>query len=153
MKIQYAARVIFLSFEMIIVMASWLLISNFETQATNLAHLLNINEEIVKYLMLLPMAICAWTIKEAKDLVFSEVKQLVNWPDYWRIKIHIYTCFFYAAIFFSMSVIPWLSKTGISDGRGLILFSSGVAGCMWVAGSIYFAQMSVKEIINIEYSL
>ena len=154
MKALYTLRVIVISGEMAILLLCWIALTQFNTQASTLAKSLDINEEIVKFLILLPIALFAWIIKESKELIFSEkdhTKQLVNWPDYWRLKIHIYVSFLFSVIFCITSIIPWLSKTGISNGIGLILFTAGVVGCLWVAGSIYFAQMSVKEIFNTEY--
>lgn len=151
MKIIYVARVIFVSFEMTILLACWLLISNFESDTNNLAAALNINEELVKYLILLPIGLIGWIVKEAKDLVFADAenaKQLINWPDYWKLKVHIYVGLIFAVVFFIISAIPWLSKNGISNGKGLVLFIAGLMGTVWVAASIYFAQISVKEIFH-----
>ncbi|HWU99443.1 MAG TPA: hypothetical protein VN114_13095, partial [Oxalicibacterium sp.] len=114
------------------------------------AKALLLNEELTKYLMLLPFGLAYWIVKEAKELIFSEknhAEQLVHWPEYWKLKIHIYVSFLFGFIFVLISLLPWLSVSGLTEVKSLLIFIGGVVGMLWVAGSIYFAQISVKEIL------
>jgi hypothetical protein len=151
MRAGYVARVIIISPEMLVLLGCWVLTSHFETEATSIATGLNINQELAKYSVLLPISLFVWIAKEAKDLVFSNqshAETLVNWPEYWALKVHIIVSLAYALVFCLLSAVPWLSKSGISDGPGLILFASGLTGILCVAASVYLAQMSIKEILT-----
>jgi hypothetical protein len=154
MKIFYAARVVLISFEFVIIAIGLALILTLETQASKIASSLDINNELIKYLILFPVGVFAWMLKEGKDLLFGDVdytKKLVNWPGYWKLKVHIYVALFYGFLFCMVSATPWFFKKNISEGIGLLLFATGILGCLWSAASIYFAQMSMKEIFNREW--
>lgn len=151
MKMIFAARVIVISPEMVILLMAWLLVANFESSTNSLAASLDVNEDLVQYLIFLPLGLIGWIAKEAKDLIFADAehaKQLVNWPDYWRLKVTIVIAFAFAVVFLLMAAIPWLSKSGISTGNGLVLFVAGIVGTVTVATSVYFAHISVKEIFH-----
>ncbi|RAM61293.1 hypothetical protein [Herbaspirillum rubrisubalbicans] len=106
--------------------------------------------EIGKYFILLPGAVIVWLLKEGKDFLGSD-KKLMNWPDYWKLKTHVFTAYIYAVIFFVMAIIPEITKIGIASGLGLTLFTSGLIGCLWAAASVYFAQITAKEILSQEF--
>src|SRR5471032_1538043 len=111
----------------------------------------NFNADLIKYLILLPISIFIWILKEVKDVVVLEkdnIKFLVNWPNYWKFKIHLLVSIIYGFIFIVFSTIPWVRKENISDALGLALFFEGLLGMIIVASSIYFAQISLKEIFN-----
>lgn len=155
MKELYFLRVLVVSFETLTLITAIMLIINFDEAATSFAQSLNINLDIIKYLALLPVGVFVWIVKETKELMFAEkenTKQFVNWPEYWRYKIHVYVSLIFGAIFSVISIIPWILKAGISDGKGLILFSCGIIGILIVATTVFFAQLSIKEIFNIEHN-
>ncbi|WP_050470649.1 hypothetical protein [Herbaspirillum chlorophenolicum] len=150
MKIYYAFRVFFVSVEFLIATVALVTVSFFEKNVDVLVGMLNISSEIGKYFILLPGAVIVWVLKEGKDFLGSD-KKLMNWPDYWRLKIHVFTAYIYVVIFFVMAALPEITKIGIASGLGLILFASGVIGCLWAAASLYFAQITAKEILNQEF--
>lgn len=155
MKVLYFFRVFFVSFEMLTLISAITLMIRFDEVATLFAQELTFNVEIIKYLALLPFGIFIWIAKESKELMFAEkenTKLLVNWPDYWRFKTHIYVTLIFALIFVVTSNIPWFLKAGISDGKGLILFFFSIIGILIVAIHVFFAQLKVKEIFNIEHN-
>ncbi|TDM09010.1 MAG: hypothetical protein C4K60_06555 [Ideonella sp. MAG2] len=151
MRLIYFARVFFISFEFLALAISVLLVKFFESEANAITSALAINEELTKFAMLLPITLFAWCANEGRDMIFSNQdhsKILVNWPDYWKLKHHIFASLLFSLIFCLLSIFPWLSKSGVSTGIGLILFSSGCFGSILVAAQIYSAKMSINEVMH-----
>lgn len=106
------------------------------------------NEEVLKYLLFLPISFFVWIVKEAKDMVVSEkehLKILVNWPDYWKFKIHVNVSLFYALIFLLVSALPWFGFISPRGVVSLFLFVTGLVGEFIVSACIYFSQIALKE--------
>ena len=150
MKSLYVTRVILFSVEIFILIFSSGCIYFLDQQANSAMQYFKGNDEFEKYFVLLPIALMVWMLKEGKDFLGSD-KKLMNWPDYWKLKVHVYVSYFYAVLFLIISAVPWLTNIGLSPGVELILFITGLLGCLWTAGSIYFAQITVKEILNQEF--
>ena len=153
MKILYLLRVGLISFEFLILCICYLLITEVNTTTNNFIKELNLNAQVSDYLIFLPMALFVWITKELNELIFSEkenCKTLVNWPDYWQLKMHVYISIFYGVVFCVLSTVAWFSKNWFSSSFSLVAFSTSCIGLLIVAGSIYFAKMSVIEIINKE---
>jgi hypothetical protein len=153
MRFLYFLRVFFVSLEFLVLALALLCVMYLERQASAIASALVINEELVKWAILLPITLTVWCAKEARDLIFSNPehsKALVNWPDYWRLKRHIVVSLIFLAIFCVLSGLPWLSKSGIATGVGLIFFSTGLLGSVLVAVQLYAAKISINEIMYSE---
>lgn len=153
MRLLYFSRVFFVSLEFLFLALTLLCARLFESHASALASTLAINEELIKWAILLPITLFAWCANEGRDLIFSNPehsKILVNWPDYWRLKQHVFVSLIFLLIFCALSVLPWLSKSGITTGAGLVLFVAGCIGCGIVAAHIYAAKISINEIMYSE---
>lgn len=153
MRILYFARVFFVSLEFLVLTLTFFCVRLFEPHASALASALAINEELIKWAILLPITLFAWCANEGRDLIFSNPdhsKILVNWPDYWKLKQHVVASLIFLIIFCTLSGFPWLSKSGITTGLGLIFFAGGCVGCIIVAAQLYAAKMSINEIMYSE---
>lgn len=153
MQFIYFARVFFFSFEFLALALTFLCVRLFEHEANALASALAINEELIKWAILLPVTLFVWCANEGRDLIFSNPdhsKILVNWPDYWKLKQHVVASLTFSLIFCLLSGFPWLSKSGIATGLGLIFFVAGCVGCMMVAAQLYVAKMTINEIMYSE---
>lgn len=150
MRTLYLLRVIFVSFEALVLVGAWWVFVKFSSQLDSLAASISLNEEVLKYLMLLPAALAAWIFNEARVLLQEDKETiciLTAWPDYWKLKAHAYACLIYAVLFVFMSLMPWLVKSGIGTGIGLLLFIVSLIGQFSLAVSIYAARIRLKEII------
>lgn len=150
MRTFYVIRVGLVSVEALILACAWLLFSYFNSDLQTLAASLELNDEVLKYLMLLPVALAVWVIKEMKVLLQEDketIRILTGWPDYWKLKVHTWTSLGYAVLFATISLIPWLAKSGISTGIGMLLFLTSIIGQLSLAISVYAASIRVKEII------
>jgi len=150
MRFLYVLRVVLVSIEAVILAGSWLSFTYFLDSLQLFATSVDLNEEVLKYLMLLPVAIAAWIISETKLILQEDVETariLTHWPDYWKLKTHTWVSVAYSIVFAAMSLIPWAAKSGISTGYGMLLFIISIGGQLWLAISVYAARIRVKEII------
>ncbi|MGY2286707.1 hypothetical protein [Pseudomonas gingeri] len=150
MKLFYYLRVFFLSVEACILAVGFLSWVYLGQQIQSFASSIAINDEALKYLMFLPAALAAWIFNEARVLLQDDsdtFKILVKWPDYWKLKSHLWVSLFYAVFFASLSLVPWIVKSGISSVGGLLIFTVSILGQLTVAISVYFARISIKEVV------
>lgn len=148
-RVLYYFRTFFISFEALIILGLIYVVSIEQGQLKFIVSSISINDEMMKYLMLLPLGVATWIINELRQLVFEDeetAKLLIKWPDYWMLKCHIWVSVLYSFIFTILSVFPWLQKSGVTTGTGMALFIFGMTGQLIVAVSIYFARFSIREI-------
>lgn len=150
MRTIYLFQVIFVSVEALVLATTLLALSYFGYELETLASSLSLNEEVLKYLTLLPAGLAAWIIIETRVLLQEDtetIRILTDWPDYWKLKTHTWVSLGYAVFFTLMSLVPWMTTSGISTGTGLLLFIAGTVGQLYLAASVYAAGIRVKEII------
>lgn len=150
MKFLYVLRVALVSVEALIFVCALFFYSHFSEGLQRAAESIELNGDVVKYLMFLPVALAVWVFNESR-LLLQEDKQTIRilaaWSDYWKLKAHTWTGLLYASVFAVMSLIPWATREGISTGEGLLLFLASFVGQLAVAFSVYAARMKVRELI------
>jgi hypothetical protein len=150
MRLIYAFRVVTVSAEALLLCAAFLVWKMFHEWLEIFAASLQVNEEIIKYLMLLPVVVAGWTINESRLLLQDDretIRLLTLWDDYWRLKTHVWVALFYAVFFAALSMTPWTIKSGISTAGGLLLFVVSILGQLMVAATVYGARLRVKELL------
>ena len=93
MRAPYAIRVAAISLEALLLFASILGWLAFESELMGLAKAVALNDELLKYLLVLPLGLGAWIFNEARMLLQEDketTRVLTAWPDYWRLKTHIW---------------------------------------------------------------
>jgi hypothetical protein len=151
----YLLRVVFVSPEAFILASTWLIFMYFGSEFNSLATSLSLNDEVLKYLMLMPAVLAVWIINEARILLQEDketIRILTNWPDYWKLKTHTWVSLGYAVVFVFTSLIPWAAKSGIGTGIGLLLFIASIVGQLSLAITVYAARIRIKEIIARAYT-
>lgn len=146
----YLLRVVLVSVEALVLVSTWLVFSCFLREFESLAASLSFNDEVLKYLMLMPAALAVWIINETRVLLQEDketVRILTAWEGYWKLKAHTWASLGYAVVFAFMSLIPWVAKSGIGTGTGLLLFVASIFGQLSLAIGVYAARIRVKEII------
>jgi len=146
----YTLRVIFFSSEALVLGLAWLIHLHFDQPIQIFASSLSLNDEVLKYLMMLPVAIGVWVINESRLLLQQDdqsIRILTAWPHYWRLRIHAIVGLAYAIVFSLIAFIPWTTKAGISTGTGMILFATSILGQLSLAASVYMARITVNEIL------
>lgn len=150
MRALYLLRVFLVSVEALVLAGTSLAFLYFGNEFESLATSLSLNEEVLKYLMLMPTALAVWIINETRVLLQEDketVRILTDWMDYWKLKVHTWVSLGYAVVFAFMSLIPWAAKSGIGTGTGLLLFVASILGQLSLAISVYAARIRVKELI------
>lgn len=145
----YWFRTFIVSIEVVILLIGLFAWVHFSAYLDTTAKSLSLNDEFMKYLMLLPLALAVWIINECR-LILHEDKEttriLIAWPDYQKLKTHVWVSLLYALIFASLSAAPFLVKSGLSTGVGFLLFVTSIVGQLWLAATVYAARIRVKEI-------
>jgi hypothetical protein len=146
----YFFRVLLISLEASLIGIAVLVWYHFSTDIDHLATTISLNDEVLKYLMLVPVGLAVWVANELRQLIQedkSTTRFLVGWPDYWKLKVHLWVSLVYAAVFVCLSIAPWVVRAGISTGVGLLLFLTSIAGQIILAASVYAARLRVKELL------
>lgn len=147
----YLLRVALISQEFLLIAVMIAIDYYFSSPILSLSKNISVNDELLKWAILLPTAVFVWSAKEARDLLGTDKDTLtliVNWPWYKKLKTHVHVAVAYAFLFALLACIPWLTKDGISEARGVILFIGGTLGNLLVAESIYSAHINMKEAIH-----
>ena len=151
MKVLYFLRVLLISVEALLIGMSGLTWYRFSEDLSRLAATISLNEEILKYLMVGPVGLAVWVANELRQLLQedkSTTRFLVEWPEYWKLKLHLWVSLLYAAVFVSLSIAPWVVRAGISTGIGLLLFLTSIVGQTFLAASVYAARLRMKELLS-----
>lgn len=151
-KAIYYCRVYLISLEFLAILITLLNIIFFEHFFNEVSKSLKPNDELLKWLILLPTGLFIWIVKEGRETLISEKHSaiIVNWPGYWTLKAHIIASLAYALLFTITAAYPWLSEENIKIGKNFILFSHSSIGCLIVAAHLYFAKAKINEILNLE---
>jgi len=148
--VMYWLRVFLISFEFLIVVISVFLVNVYGETINALIKEIQINDEILKWLMFVPAGLFVWSFSKAKLLLFPDghfSKILHKWPDYRKLKIHFWVAIIYSVLFLIASLLPLFIKDGLNTGTGFIVFFCGLVGESIVAFCIYLAQIAVDEIL------
>ncbi|WP_270174486.1 hypothetical protein [Diaphorobacter sp. ED-3] len=146
----YWIRVIALSFEALVLFAAGMIWLVFKPELDSLANALSLSEEFLRYMLVAPVGIGMWVVNESRLLLQEDkesIRVLTEWPDYPLLKAHVWVGLIYCFIFAAVSLVPWAAKSGISNGTGLLLFLTAIAGQFIVASSVYAARIKVRELL------
>lgn len=150
MKLLYFGRVLFFSLEFLLILLGVSFLfheKNFWIEKL----IIPADDDFVKWLIGLPLGLIVWNIKEAAvTLNFSgaHAKKLLNWKNYWKLKMHISVSVMYAFLFLIINLFSWVAYSGLKTPTGVYFYALGTLGQMVVAGSVYFAKLRIFEVLN-----
>lgn len=150
MRALYFLRVVLVSVEALLIGVAGLAWYHFPADLNHLAATISFDDEILKYLMAVPVGLAIWVANELRQLLQEDkatARILVGWPDYWKLKLHLWASLAYAGIFVCLSMAPWVVREGISTGIGLLLFVTSIIGQVSLALTVYAARLRVKELL------
>ena len=137
--------------ECLVLLIGWGIWEYAREQLNSVAAALPSNGEMIRYLALLPVGLFVWLLKEGKDILFpgdsEENKRLVQWPDYWRLKLTFGVAVIYGFLFAVASVLVWVLGWKVNEARGFGLLTLSLVGALTVSGTVYFAKIKEKEIL------
>lgn len=150
MRTIYFLRVVLVSPEALLIGIAGLVWYHFSADLSHLAATISLNDEILEYLMVVPVGLAVWVANELRQLLQEDkgtTRLLVAWPDYWKLKLHLWVSLIYAVIFVCLSIAPWVVRSGISTGSGLLLFLTSIIGQLILSASVYAARLRAKELL------
>lgn len=150
MRVLYWLRVALISLEALVLVVALLVWAYFKAELTSAAGGIAASSDVLKFLLLLPLGLVAWVGTEVRHLLHEDketTRLLTAWPDYWRLKVHVFVALVYSLFFAALSIAPWLLQSGISGPGGLLLFVTSLLGQLVVVATVYAARLSVKEFV------
>lgn len=150
MRVIYFLRVLLISGEAFAVMLGALAWLQFRPLLEAIAGDLRPNEELLKFLILLPVGLLVWISSEIRSLLYEDketTRLLMGLPDYQRLKMHVWVSLAYALTFTVVSLAPWVAGSGVTTAWGLLLFVGSALGQLTVASSVYLARLRIKEFV------
>jgi len=127
----YWIRVFFVSLEALVLLLAALVWAVFAEELQSLANSLSLNEEFLKYMFVAPVGVGMWVVNESRQLLQEDkesIKLLTAWPDYPKLKVHVWVGLAYCLMFSAISLVPWAAKSGVSSAAGLLLFLASITG-------------------------
>ncbi|WP_271410752.1 hypothetical protein [Pseudomonas sp. Q1-7] len=149
MKFLYYVRVLLVSFEFLIVVFMAAIYLAFNDQIDTLILSGSPNEKAVDWLILYPMAVGAWVLNEARNVLFptgGADSVLHQWEGYWRLKAHYNVGLFYCLFPIVPCVLVWLFNS-IFTSWGITLFFACVVVVSVSAISFYQANVRLRELL------
>lgn len=146
MRALYYLRVFFLSFEFACSFFGIALIILFGPSLRGSYADLQLNSEAIKWLMLFPVGIAAWTLKEGVRVLFPDgkhAKVLHEWPDYWRLKAHFNIGVLNSIAYSIPCILVWIVSPSIGFTGAWVFLTCTIALSI-NAFSFYGASIAVR---------
>ncbi len=145
----YYLRVIFFSFEFVILLIALWIITQQPAFMEPIFTRISIEGEDFRYIAFVPLTIFMWIFWKSNELLFpseDEKKILQKWKHYNKLKSHFYVTFLWAIFFASASLIAFFMKIQPNILLGFCVYVFSIIGIIYVALSVYFAKIRIKEI-------
>lgn len=111
---------------------------------------LRAQEEIMKYLPVIPFALCCYSVKLAWKLTepnSESNRELFDWPDYWKLSLRrnvtIGLCVFYAGV----TITLWIFGKQLSDFWLGSVATWAIVSSLTTCGFALFAAFKLREIV------
>lgn len=146
-KVLYFFRVFFVSYELAFLalcLAGYILSQQFISAHFSLS---NLNEDAINWIMIFPAGIAYWTFKEGVAVLFpsdKREKDLHEWPDYWRLKVHFDVGITNNILFTIPCLIVWVMNA-LNTLVGTWVFIAFAGALSVNALSFYIAKIHLKS--------
>lgn len=144
-------RFFFLSPEAIVVLLGIFVEARYPSSVLSFAAFINVPDEQLKYLVMLPAGLCGWAFVSGRRLLFPEKDKfnvLLEWPDYWKLKAGFSAALAWSVIFMCISITVWFADWNQPASISLTALAVSMLGAAICALSIYNAQTSVEEAVG-----
>lgn len=111
---------------------------------------IELTDEKIKYLGLIPAVVFVWVFKEGRSILFppGDKRQILcDWPDFWRLEIIFKVALANGVLFAVVGIMAWLHKWSPPQSNAVILLGVGVLGALINAYTVYNAQIQVNKIL------
>lgn len=147
-KLMEYGRFFIISFEFIVLILGIFTQLLFLKQIQGLVMNVKIQDEPLKVIAAIPVALCVWSFVSGRRLLFPDkdkVSVLQGWPDYWRLKIGFHAALTWNVIFAAVSVFAWTGDWERPSATLWVWLAVSVAGSGLSSLSVYNAQNHVEE--------
>ncbi|WP_312568479.1 hypothetical protein [Comamonas sp.] len=150
MKTLYFTRVFLISPEFLLIISAYYFFP--ESKLTELIKEIEIfsGNEFSKWLVLAPVSLGLFNIKSIKASNFlKEDKRniILEWPDYWKFKIHLLVSFIYSIFFVFISIYPLILFKNTDSIYYTYIFLVGFVGECILFCTIHFAEDKLLEVL------
>lgn len=151
-KIAEYIRLIFVSFEFLYSLAVSALANFFPAPLCALGSVLKANNDIIKWIPVLPLGICgfvfslAWRITAPSS---GSNRELYQWPDYWRLTCRRDFSIVLSVLVAMLAVSLWIFSAHLSDLMFGYIFSLALGVALIDMGCLAFAGFKIKEITEL----
>jgi hypothetical protein len=110
------------------------------------------DQEIWKFLPVIPFAILAWAVPQSKDILFpsasSSNRLLLDWSSYWKLKIRVVASMLLILFCVFASLAIWIFKDEASAlVIGFVFGVSTTLSCV-VGCSLWLATITIRQIVE-----
>ena len=145
-------RVIVISPELLIVLLVVIFAEYSPMPIVKIGARIKSDQELWKYLPVIPTAILVWAFTQAKDILFphgsSSNKELLDWPLYWKLKLRVLISMGWMLFSVISALAVWFFKNDVSELGIGIVFCISVSVSLVVAVSMWLAMLMIRQIID-----
>lgn len=142
-------KVFFISVEFLVFLGVVVIWYFFPAAWTFVGETLKSQEEVMKYLPVLPIALCGFSITLSWKLLSPQSgsnKELYEWPDYWKLRllrdVTIGLCVLYAGV----SIVTWIFGSTMPSSWVGAVWTWAIISALVTCGSALLAVFNLKEI-------
>lgn len=144
-------RATFVSFEILVLLSAIVFLLWNPAWVSGLGARVAGNSELLKYLVLVPVAVFLWILSLSRKMFFPEndkKKVFQNWPDYQRFKEVVLVGLGFAFFFSIVGVATWIMDWKKGPETPFVLVGTSIIGSLVSALSMYQAEIRLNEVFN-----
>lgn len=107
------------------------------------------DQELWKYLVALPGGLLVWNILQSKEILFpvkESNRELIEWPEYWKLKLRVAIGLLFSFLSCILAVVPFVFRNRVATDTVGGLFTMALCIGIITAASLWLAGITVREI-------
>lgn len=148
-KLAYYCRVFFFSYEILFILFGASIFFFWKEEMLVHFDTILVNKEFINWVVLLPVAIVGWMLKEGFRILFPDeksTKALHHWPDFWKLKAHVKVGIFSCVLFLLPCLFMWLTNK-LRSFEWIWFFFVFFIALIINAYTFYSAKIELKSIL------
>lgn len=144
-------RATFVSVEMAVIICGFAVLIWSPTWISDIGSRVAENENLLKYLVVVPVAVFVWVFSCSRKILFPENdrrKIFQNWPDYLTFKEVVLVGVGFALLFGVVGVTTWAMDWKNSPTLPFVLIITSVAGSFATAITMHLAEIKINELFS-----
>jgi hypothetical protein len=154
MKFLETIRVIVISPEFLLLLSSVAIYIHWPAPFIDIGNQFKNNNEIWKFILTLPLAICGFSIQYAWKILFPKESgsnnSLLNWPNYWKLKLRVFVSVILCAICIFSAIFILIYSSVLTEKIVGTIFITAVTISTTVAFNQFLAAFKIRELLEIK---